>query len=204
MGVDMTGRLRASVIPGLLALTTAALTGCASQGTVGASAAGGSTPPGPAGTSTPAPNTSGSTPTGGTSTPTSTSTGGSTDTAAPSTPAGGSSPSSESSAALASSIKSLQDTWTDPGCKTALAGFSTYLFAQQAGLLQGVAALPNAIQQIKAGSTQTKKPQASQAMNRMANDMTSMLGQAKQGQTPSQGPLKSDFQEMGTICSQQP
>ncbi|MBS2537479.1 hypothetical protein KGQ20_32465 [Catenulispora sp. NF23] len=191
----MTGRLRASVIPGLLASTALALTACASQGTIAASASGGTTAPGTSGSSTPAPATSGGAPG---------SVGGSQDSAAPSTPAGGSSPSTESSAALASSIKSLNDTWTDPGCKTALAGFSGYLFAQQAGLLQGVAALPGAIQQVRAGSSQTRKPQAAVAMNRMVNDMTAMQNQAKQGQKPSPGPLKSDFQTMGTVCSQQP
>ncbi|WP_194897599.1 hypothetical protein [Catenulispora pinisilvae] len=197
----MTGRLRASVIPGLLALTALALTACSSQGTIGASASGGTTAPGTAGSSAPAPSTSGGAPS---SADTGAPTGGGTDTAAPSTPAGGSSPSTESSAALASSIKNLNDTWTDPGCKTALAGFSSYLFAQQAGLLQGVAALPGAIQQVRAGSSQTRKPQAAVAMNRMVNDMTAMQNQAKQGQKPSQGPLKSDFQTMGAVCSQQP
>jgi hypothetical protein len=187
----MTVRLRASVIPGLLALTGLSLTGlsltaCASQGTIGAA------------TSSPAGNTSS---TGGSSTPSSSSTASS----APTAPASGSSPAAPSSqdpSALASSLKALNSLWTDQGCKTALAGFSDYLYAEQTSELQGVAAIPGAIQKIRAGAQQTQKPQAAQAMNKMASDLQTMFGQAQQGQTPDKGPVKNDFQVMGNVCSQ--
>ena len=193
----MTVRLRASVIPGLLALTALWLTACASQGAIAAGGAEGSVP-GTAGSSSPA--TGSSAPSSGV--PSS----GGTDSSAPaSSPDTGSSagtPTSEDPSALASSLKTLDSLWTDQGCKTALAGFSDYLYAQQASPAQGTAAIPGAVQKIRTGAQQTKRPQAAQAMNKMASDMLAMASQAQQGKTPDKGPVKNDFQIMGTVCSQ--
>ncbi|MEY9858776.1 hypothetical protein ABH935_004399 [Catenulispora sp. GAS73] len=192
----MTVRLRASVIPGL-ALSALALAGCASQGTIGTSAAGaaGGSLPGAA-SSTPAGGTSAT----GTSAPSSAST----DSSAPSAPASSSqaAPSSQDPSALASSLKTLNSLWTDPGCKTALAGFSTFLYAQEQGQAQGIAAIPGALPKIRAGAQQTKKPGASQPINKLAADLQTMYSQAQQGKTPDKGPVKQDFQIMGNICSQ--
>jgi hypothetical protein len=200
----MTVRLRASVIPGL-ALSALALAGCASQGTIGtggtgaAGAAGGPLPG--AGSSTSAGGTSaGAT---GTGAPSSASTESSAPSApASSSPAAPSSPSSQDPSALASSLKTLNSLWTDPGCKTALAGFSTYLYAQEQGPAQGIAAIPGAVPKIRAGAQQTKKPAAAQPMNKMVTDLLAMYSQAQEGKTPDKGPVKQDFQVMGNICSQ--
>ena len=188
----MTVRLRTSVIPGLLALTALSLTACASQGTIGASASGGSLP-GTAGSSSPGTNPSSGAPSSA-----------STDSPAPDTATGSSpaAPSSEDPSALASSLKTLNQLWTDQGCKTALSGFSDYLFAQQTGELQGVAAIPGAEQKIHAGAQQTKKPGAADVMNKMVTDLQTMFTQAQHGQTPDKGPVKNDFQVMGNVCSQ--
>ena len=192
----MTVRLRASVIPGLLALTALSLTACASQGTIGAGADGG-TVPGTGGSPSPGANGSAT----GSSAPSSASTGSS----APNTPATGPTPGgsgSQDPSALASSFKTLTKLWTDQGCKTALAGFSDYVTAEEQGEVRGVAAIPGAQQKIRAGAQQTKLPQAAQAMTKMAADMQAMFDQAKQGQTPDKGPVGTDFQIMGNVCSQ--
>ena len=196
----MTVRLRASVIPGLAAsasVLTLALAGCASQGTIGTSAAGAAGGPLPgAASSTPAGNSSAT----GTSAPSSAST----DSSAPSAPASSApaAPSSQDPSALASSLKTLNTLWTDPGCKTALAGFSTYLYAQEQGPAQGIAAIPGALPKIRAGAQQTKKPAATQPITKLATDLQTMYSQAQQGKTPDRGPVKQDFQIMGNICSQ--
>lgn len=195
----MTVRLRASVIPGMLILTALALTGCTSQGTIGAGADGGPLPGGA--TSSRATGTSGtsgaSTSASGTSAPSSTNT----DSASSSAPASSSASSADPSA-LASSLKTLNKLWTDPGCKTALAGFSDYLYALQQGQAQAIAAIPGAAAKIHQGSQQTAKPQAAVQMNKAVTDLQAMAAAAKQGQTPDKGPVKVDFQNMGSICSQ--
>lgn len=177
----MTVRLRASVIPGLLALTALPLTACASQGTIGASA-------------------SGPTSTADSGVPSS----GGTDSSAPSDPAAGSFSASvtQDPSALASSLKKLDSLWTDQGCKIALAGFGDYVTASQTGTQQGVAAIPGAEAKIRTGAQQTKKPEAAVEMNKMAADLQTIYTQAQAGQTPANGPLKSDFQVMGNVCSQ--
>jgi hypothetical protein len=196
----MTVRLRTSVIPGLLALTALSLAACASQGTIGAGTAGGTVPG--TGNSTSASGSANGSSTGGnggTSAPSSADTGSS----APSAATGSSpaAPSSQDPSALASSLKELNSTWTDQGCKTALAGFGDYVTAQQKSVLQAVATIPASVQKIHIGAQQTKKPGAADAMNKLATDMQAIFTQAQQGQTPNNGPVKSDFQVMGNICS---
>ena len=195
----MTVRLRASVIPGL-ALSALALAGCASQGTIGTSAAGAAGGPLPGAANSPSSTPAGNSSATGTSAPSSASTGSS----APSAPASSSpaAPSSQDPSALASSLKTLNTLWTDPGCKTALAGFSTYLYAQEQGPAQGIAAIPGALPKIRAGAQQTKKPGAALPINKLAADLQTMYSQAQQGKTPDKGPVKQDFQIMGNICSQ--
>lgn len=201
----MTVRLRASVIPGLLALSALALTACSSQGTIGAGASGGGPVPGPATSSASAASSTASSPanpsasTGGTSAPSSVSTGSS----APPNPVSSShsAPSTQDPSALASSFKTLDQLWKDQGCKTALGGFSDYVLAEQKGDLQGVAAIPGAVQKIHVGAQQTRKPGAALEMNKMATDMQAMFTQAQHGQTPNKGPVSNDFQIMGNICS---
>jgi len=183
----MTVRLRASVIPGLLALTGLSLTACASSGTIGAGAAGGSVP-GTAGSSSPA---VGNSSTAGSSAPSS----GGTDSSATAS-------STQNPSDLASSLKKLNSLWADQGCKTALAGFGSYVSAYQTNKLQAVAAIPGAVQQIRAGAQQTKLPAAAQAMNKMATDLQAGFDQAKQGQSPNNGPVQNDFQVMGNTCGQ--
>lgn len=191
----MTVRLRASVIPGTLALTALSLTACASQGTIGAGTAGGTVSSAPGTSGAP-----GSTSASGSGAPSS----GATD-SAPSSPDTGSSsaaPSSDDPSALASSLKALNQLWTDQGCKNALAGFSDYLYALQKGQAQGVAAIPGAVQKIRQAASQTKKPHATEAITKLADDLQAMSTQAQHGQTPDKGPVKTDFQIMGTVCSQ--
>ena len=198
----MTVRLRASVIPGVLALSVLALSACTSQGTIGANASGGSVPgtTGTAGTtggSTSAASTSAATPAAtGTDAPSSAAT----DSAAP-TSSSQAAPTSQDPSALASSLKTLNQLWKDPGCKIALDGFSTYLYAQQAGPAQGIAAIPDAVPKIRAGAQQTKKPDAAQAMNKLAADLLAMSSAAQQGKTPDKGPVRTDWQIMGNVCS---
>ncbi|MEY9891508.1 hypothetical protein ABIA35_005488 [Catenulispora sp. MAP12-49] len=196
----MTVRLRTSVIPGLLALTALSLAACASQGTIGAGTAGG-TVPGTGNSTSASGSANGSSTggTGGTSAPSSADTGSS----APSAATGSSpaAPSSQDPSVLASSLKELNSTWTDQGCKTALAGFGDYVTAQQKSVLQAVATIPASVQKIHIGAQQTKKPGAADAMNKLATDMQTIFTQAQQGQTPNNGPVKSDFQVMGNICS---
>jgi hypothetical protein len=195
----MTVRPRACVIPGLLALSALTMTGCASSGTIGAAAAGGQLP-GSVGSSTAIPpSTSAAT---GTSVPSSAGT----DSSAPPAPATSApaSPTSQDSSALASSLKTLNDIWKDKGCKTALAGFSDYLYAQQASAAQGLAAIPGAVQKIRVGAQQTTAPGAAQVMNTMAADMLTMYSQGQQGKTPDKGPVKNDFQTMGNVCMPPP
>ena len=192
----MAVRLRASVIPGMLALTASSLTACASSGTLGASASGGTQPPGTAKPSAPATTSTPSTDT----TPAS----GGTDSSAPApTASSATAPTSQDPSALASSLKTLNQLWTDQGCKNGLAGFSIYLYAQEQGPAQGIASIPTAIPKIRAGAQQTKKPEAAQAMNKLAADLLTVYTQAQQGQTPDKGPIRSDFQHMGDACSQQ-
>jgi hypothetical protein len=194
----MTVRLRASVIPGSLTLTALGLTACASSGTVVANASGGTRPPGTASSSAAANTATGTAssdpapPSGSTSTP-------------PAAPGDSSAtaPTSQDPSALASSLKTLNQLWTDQGCKTGLAGFSIYLYAQEQGSAQGIASIPNAIPKIREGAQQTKKPEAAQAMNKLAADLLTVYTQAQQGQTPNKGPIRSDFQHMGDVCSQQ-
>ena len=203
----MTVRPRVSAISGVtpgvisgaaLSALALALTGCSSQGTIGTSAPGAAGGPLPGAASpTPAGPTSAAS---GTGTPSSAST----DSSASSASAGSSAtaPSSQDPSALASSLKTLNTLWTDVGCKTALAGFSTYLYAQQQGPAQGIAAIPGALPKIRAGAQQTKKPGAAQAITKMAADLQAEYSQAQQGKTPDKGPVKQDFQIMGNICSQ--
>ena len=73
--------------------------------------------------------------------------------------------------------------------------------AQQKSVLQAVATIPASVQKIHIGAQQTKKPGAADAMNKLATDMQTIFTQAQQGQTPNNGPVKSDFQVMGNICS---
>ena len=196
----MTVRQRASVIPGLaLGAAALALAGCASQGTIGTGAAGAAVGPLPGPASSTAAGTSSAAT--GTDAPTSTST----DSPAPGTPTSSAAASSNSPdpSAMASSLKALNDLWTDPGCKTALAGFSIYINALEQGPAQGIAAIPAAVPKIRAGAQQTKKPGAAVQMNKMAADLLTMYTQAQQGKTPDKGPVKTDFQIMGNICSQQ-
>ncbi|MEY9934732.1 hypothetical protein ABH926_009400 [Catenulispora sp. GP43] len=188
----MTVRLRASVIPGLLALTALSLTACASQGTIGAGTSGGPVPG--ADSSTVASGSASGSASDGTSTSTS---------APSSADTGSSAPSgSQDPSALASSLKTLNQLWTDPGCKEALAGFGDYVSAQEKSTLQGVATIPASVQKIRLGAQQTKKPGAADAMNKLATDMQAIVAQAQQGKTPDNGPVKTDFQVMGNICSQ--
>lgn len=187
----MTVRRRASVIPGLLALTGLSLTACASSGTIGAGAAGGSVP-GTAGSSSPA---VGGSSTAGSSAPSS----GGTDSSAT---ASSSASSSQNPSDLASSLKKLNSLWADQGCKTALAGFGSYVSAYQTNKPQAVAAIPGAVRQIRAGAQQTKLPAAAEAMNKMATDLQTVFDQAKQGQSPNNGPVQNDFQIMGNTCGQ--
>jgi hypothetical protein len=194
----MTVRLRASVIPGMLALSASALTACTSQGTIGAGASGGPIA-GTSGASTPAANSSADTSAViGTSAPSSAATDSPASAPASSSQAA---PSSEDPSALASSLKTLNQLWKDPGCKIALDGFSTYLYAQQAGPAQGIAAIPNAVPKIRAGAQQTKKPDAAQAMNKLAADLLTMYSAAQEGKTPDKGPVRTDWQIMGNVCS---
>ena len=102
---------------------------------------------------------------------------------------------------LASSLKKLNQLWADQGCKTALAGFGSYVSAYQTNKLQAVAAIPGAVQQIRAGAQQTRVPEAADAMNKMATDLQTMVDQAKQGQSPNKGPVQNDFQVMGNTCA---
>jgi hypothetical protein len=185
----MTVRLRASVIPGLLALTGFSLTACASQGTIGA--AGGSVPSSASGSGAPSSASTGSASTGSASTGST-----STDSSAPTASSSGN-PSD-----LASSLKKLNSLWADQGCKTALAGFGSYVSAYQTNKLQAVAAIPAAVQQIRAGAQQTRVPAAADAMNKMATDLQTVFDQAKQGQSPNNGPVQNDFQVMGDTCGQ--
>ena len=192
----MTVRLRASVIPGLLALTALSLTACASQGTIGAGSPDGGPLPG-AGSSSPSGNTASAT---GGDTPSSAGT----DSSAPSSADTASSPAASGSqdpSALASSLKTLNSLWTDQGCKIALAGFGDYVSAEQANVLQGVAAIPAAEAKIRTGAQQTRKPGAADAMNKLADDLQTIFEQAKQGKTPNNGPVRTDFQVMGNVCS---
>jgi hypothetical protein len=183
----MTVRLRASVVPGLLALTGLSLTACASQGTIGAAGgSGGTVPSSTSGSSAPSSISTGPVSTG------SVSTGSSVPTAS----------SSGNPSDLASSLKKLNSLWADQGCKTALAGFGSYVSAYQTNKLQAVAAIPGAVQQIRAGAQQTRVPAAAQAMNKMATDLQAVFDQAKQGQTPNNGPVQTDFQVMGNACGQ--
>ena len=188
----MTVRLRASVIPGLLALTGLSLTACASQGTIGAAGgSGGTVPSSSGGSGAPSSVSTGSVTTGSDST-------GSpgTDSSTPT------SSSSENPSDLASSLKKLNSLWADQGCKTALAGFGSYVSAYQTNKLQAVAAIPAAVQQIRAGAQQTRVPAAADAMNKMATDLQTVFDQAKQGQSPNNGPVQNDFQVMGDTCGQ--
>jgi hypothetical protein len=194
-------RFHTAAVPGTLALTVLVLTGCTSQGTVGAGAAGG---PGSPSTSNPA-SASGSTSASGPASTSGTPSGGDKGTAAPTTPATGSSPAAPSSqdpSALASSLKVLNQLWTDPGCKTMLSGFSDYLYASQKGQAQGDAAIPAAVKKIRLGAQQTKRPGAAQEMNKMAGDLLAMHTEAQQGKTPNKGPLHADWQIAGNECSQ--
>ena len=76
---------------------------------------------------------------------------------------------------LASSLKELNSTWTDQGCKTALAGFGDYVTAQQKSVLRAVATIPASVQKIHIGAQQTKQPGAADAMNKMATDMQTIF-----------------------------
>ena len=188
----MTVRLRASVIPGLLALTGLSLAACASTGTIGAAGGSGGTAPSSAGgSSTSSASSSGSAPSST-----------STDSSAPATDSSGTPSSSQNPSDLASSLKKLNSLWADQGCKTALAGFGSYVSAYQTNKLQAVAAIPGAVQQIRAGAQQTKIPTAAEAMNKMATDLQTVFDQAKQGQSPNNGPVQNDFQVMGNACGQ--
>lgn len=183
----MTVRPRASVIPGLLALTGLSLTACASTGTIAAAGGSGATVPASA---------SGSSDSSSGSAPSSIST----DSSAPASGSSATASGSENPSDLASSLKKLDSLWADQGCKTALAGFGSYVSAYQTNKLQAVAVIPGAVQQIRAGSQQTRLPVAAQAMNKMAGDMQTIFDQAKQGQSPNNGPVQNDFQIMGNAC----
>lgn len=199
----MTVRLRASVIPGMLTLTALGLTACASSGTVGAAASGGTQPPGTA-SSSQATNAASATDTGtASSDPAPPSGSASTPPDAPADSTITASVSQDPSA-LASSLKTLNQLWTDQGCKTGLAGFSIYLYAQEQGPAQAIASIPNAIPKIRQGAQQTRKPAAAQDMNKLAADLLTVYTQAQQGQTPNKGPIRSDFQHMGDDCIPQP
>jgi hypothetical protein len=195
----MAVRSRANVMQGMLALgalgvgLSLSLTACSSDGTVGPAAAGGSSP---LAVKSSTPVADSSTSTSAAPAPTST------DSAAPATSSATSSPSQDPSA-LASSLKTLNQLWTDQGCKTALSGFSDYLYAQERGPAQGIAAIPTAVPKIRAGAQQTKKPQAADAMNKLAADLLTMYTQAQEGHSPDKGPVRSDWQHMGDFCSQQ-
>jgi hypothetical protein len=200
-------RFPGGAVPGLLALTALtaltapALAGCTSQGTIGASPAGG-LGTGSSSASNPA-SASGSTSAGATASADATGTSAPT---GPTTPAGGSSPATPASqdpSALASSLKVLNRLWTDQGCKTVLAGFSDYLFASQKGQAQGDAAIPAAVRKIRVGAAQTAKPGAGPQMIKMADDLQALHTEAQHGQTPDKGPLRGQWQIVGDMCSQQ-
>ena len=186
----MTVRSRASVIPGLpaltgLSLTALSLTACASQGTIGAAADSGAL----------SSISTGSSSTGSSSTASS----------APTASATGSSATaslSQDPSALASSLKKLDSLWADQGCKTALAGFGGYVSAYQTNEQQAVAAIPGAVRQIRAGAQQTRLPAAAEAMNKMAADLQTVFDQVRQGRSPNNGPVQTDFQIMGEACGQ--
>lgn len=182
----MTVRPRASVIPGLLALTGLALTACASQGTIGAAGGSGGTAPSSIST--------GSIGTGSASTGSASTGSASTGSSAPAV-SGSQNPSD-----LASSLKKLNSLWADQGCKTALAGFGSYVSAYQTNKPQAVAAIPDSVRQIRAGAQQTRVPEAANAMTKMATDLQAVFDQAKQGRTPNNGPVQTDFQVMGNAC----
>lgn len=185
---------------GTLALGAA---GCASKGVVGGGAP--STAVSLPGTSGPtgsaaAPSTSGSSASSASGAPS--------DSAA-SPNASGSAPSGAASSAanpgdpsaLASSLKKLNDLWTDPGCKIGLRGFGNYMTASLESPAKGDAAIPGAIRDLRAGATTSKRPDATLAMNNMAKDLQAMADAAKAGQTPDRGKLRNDWTIMGNACT---
>ncbi|GAA1960723.1 hypothetical protein [Catenulispora subtropica] len=189
--------LAAVCVSGTLALGIA---GCASEGVVGGGAPGNSLSL--PGTSAPTgPGSSGASASGRPSD------------SAPSSNPGATTPESSSAAApssssaqpadpsaLASSLKKLDELWTDPGCKLGLRGFGNYLTAAQESPAKGDDAIPAAIRDLRAGATSSKRPDATLAMNNMTKDLQAMADAAKAGQTPDKGKLSTDWQIMGNAC----
>ena len=183
------------VVPGLLALSVTVLTACTSQGTIPGPGPRAGSAPTPGGVSASA---SSDQPTG----PAPTSGAVATDESLPTASTGDSTaPSQEPSAVLASSLDKLNELWTDPGCKMALAGFGKFMYATLASPEQGIAAIPAALPQIRAGAGATRNPNAAQAMRKMVTDMQAMADAAKAGQTPDKGPVRNDWQILGNSCS---
>ncbi|MBW8805167.1 MAG: hypothetical protein JF587_15175 [Catenulisporales bacterium] len=161
--------------------------GCASEGTVGA----GGKPSSAVSVSKP--------PTGSAPSGTPTASSGTTTTSAGSKPSSSASPADPS--ALASSLKKLNDLWTDPGCKAGLHGFADYLTAAQESPAKADAAIPGAIRGLRSGAQSTHRPDAAQAMSNMAKDLQAMADADKAGKTADKGPLRNDWQVMGNACS---
>ncbi|NUR29721.1 MAG: hypothetical protein HOV83_28380 [Catenulispora sp.] len=103
--------------------------------------------------------------------------------------------------ALASSLKKLNDLWTDPGCKIGLRGFGAYMTASLDSPAKGNDAIPGAIRDLRAGATTSKRPDATLAMNNMAKDLQTMSDAFKAGQTPDRGKLRNDWTIMGNACT---
>ncbi|MFD0631412.1 hypothetical protein ACFQ9X_07000 [Catenulispora yoronensis] len=125
-------------------------------------------------------------------------------TTAPETPISDPSTSTSATAdpsALASSLKSLSDLWTDPGCKIGLRGFGAYLTASEQSTAKGDAVIPTAITDLRAGASASKRLAATQAMTAMAKDLQDIAAADKAGTTADRGKLRRDWQIMGTACT---
>jgi hypothetical protein len=103
--------------------------------------------------------------------------------------------------ALASSLKKLNELWTDPGCKIGLRGFGNYMTASLESPAKGNDAIPGAIRDLRAGATTSKRPDATLSMNNMAKDLQAISDAAKAGQSPDRGKLRNDWTIMGNACT---
>ncbi|MFL6112418.1 MAG: hypothetical protein ACJ786_13840 [Catenulispora sp.] len=93
-------------------------------------------------------------------------------------------------------------TGSDPGCAVALTAIQNATKLQSAGdPTSALTGIQTAISQLHSAAGKTRKPDAKQAIDKVADDLGTILDQAKSGKVPDTDQALTDASAVATACA---